>query len=83
MIQFQACQDLFVADTASRVFVHDVDQLGNGALSITHNVAGNTFGDRHQFIIHHQHAVIHALDKTLHQDAFSARVLTGRTIRLP
>ena len=67
-------------DATAWILVHHINQFPDGAASITFDVTGNTFGDGHQFVIDHQHAVIHALDVTLDQHAAPACAFTGNLV---
>ena len=54
-----------MADAAARVAVHFVDQLSDGLLAVADDMAGHPLGDRDQFTVDHQHAVVEAVEVAL------------------
>ena len=69
-----------MTNTPSGILIHYVDQFGNSALAITHHVPGYALGDCDQFIVHHQHAVVHAFDEAFDQYASAAGIFTGHPV---
>ena len=67
-------------DTTARIFVHPINQLRDGTASIPFDVTGNPLSDGYQFVIDHQHAMIHALDVALDQHTAPACVFTGSQV---
>ena len=65
-IELQAREHLLVADAAARVQVHDVDELRDGVLAVADHVPGRTPGRGDELAVHHQQAVIVALEEALH-----------------
>jgi hypothetical protein len=60
-VEHQPRQHLLVADAATRILVHDLDQLSDGVHAIAHHVPGRAARGRDQFAVHHQQAVVVAL----------------------
>ncbi len=57
-VEFDASQYLFVADTAARIGIDDIDQLLDRELAVADHVTGHALGDRDQFVVDHQHAMV-------------------------
>ena len=68
-------------DAAARILVDDVDQLGDRMPAVADHVPRHALGDRHQFVVDHQHAMVHSLDKALDQNAAPTGALQGRSER--
>ena len=74
-IQLEAREDLLVADAATRVLVHDLDELRDAVLAVADHVARRAARRRDQLAVHHQQAVVVALEVGLDDDG--ARMLLG------
>ena len=79
MVDLDARQHLLVPDAAAGVLVDLLHQLRAGVLAVAHHVPGQALRHRHQLAVHHQHAMVEALDVALHDDATTvlARLLVG------
>ena len=72
-VELEPRQHLLVADAAARVLVHDLDQLRDGVRAVADDVPRGAPRRGHQLAVHHQQAVIVALEEGL--DDHRARVL--------
>ena len=75
VVELEAGQHLLVADAAARILVHDLDELGDGVDAVADDVAGDALGHGDELAVHHQHAVVVALEEGLDEDG--AGVLAG------
>ena len=72
-VELDAREHFLVTDPAPWIRVHDVDELGDGVLSVAHHVAGDALRHGDELATHHEHAVIEACEERLHDHA--ARML--------
>jgi len=56
-----------MADATTWIGIHDIDQFCNARFTITNNMSRHTFGNRYQFIVNYQHAMVEAGDETFRQ----------------
>jgi hypothetical protein len=59
---------LFVADAATRILVHLLDQLLDRVHAVADDMGGDALGDRDQLAVDHQDAVVVALEELLDDD---------------
>ena len=79
-VEFQACEHLFVAHTAPRILIHDLDQLRNRMQSVADHMAGCPPSGGDQLTIDHQQAMVVAFQESLDDDR--ARMLACHRIAL-
>ena len=74
-IEVELREYLFVTDAATRIAIHDGDQLLDAVHTVARDLAGLALADGHELAVDHQHAVIVSGDVALHDHA--ARNLLG------
>ncbi len=72
-IELESREHFLVSHPAARIGVHDFDQLRDAVLAVAHHVPGRAPRRGHQLTVHHQKAMIVALQKGL--DDHRARML--------
>ena len=74
-IEFKARQHLFVAHTAARILIHDLDQLGDRVPAVADDMARRAPRCRDQFAVDHQEAMVVTLQESLddHRSRMLAR----------
>src|SRR3984885_3820386 len=80
-VEFQAGQHLFMPHAAARIPIHDLDQLRNRMTAVTHDVAGGAACRGDQLAVHHEQAMVVALQESL--DYHRPRMLAshGKALR--
>src|SRR6202022_869083 len=59
-------QHLFMADAAARILVHNVNELRNRVLAVTHDVSGSPAGRRDQLAMHYEQPMVIPLEESLY-----------------
>ncbi len=65
-VEFEARQHLLVAYATARILVHDLDEFGDRAPPVADDVARRAAGRGDQLAVHHQQAMVVALEEALH-----------------
>ena len=79
-IELEPGQYFFVTHAAARILVDDLDELLDGVLAVADDMAGRAPGRGDEIAVHHQEAMIVALQEGLDDDR--ARVFARRRVAL-
>jgi len=80
-IQLEPREHFLMADTAAWIRVHDVNELRNRVLAVTHDVSGGSASRRYQFAVHYEQAMVIPLEERLHDHGARMLPCDQKTLR--